>query len=240
MSKSLDQLREEIDSVDDQMHDLLMKRADLHDEVAALKSGAAPEKSRMRPGREAQILRRLYARHSGSLPFRAISQIWRQLLSASLAQQGRISVCIWGGEDVLPVWDMAREQYGLATNFTRSETARDALARVDSGASDLAVLAWRDEEAWWSTLPALKEDQPAGLQIIARLPFYSAPLRADAPALVGGRALVVAAFERERQRLRVGLQAKLQSPGRIADEVFYAKVYGDHPYAHPPEGDLES
>jgi chorismate mutase len=200
------------------MHDLLMQRADLHDEVAALKSGAAPEKSRMRPGREAQIMRRLFKRHRGSLSFRTIAQIWRQLLSASLAQQSRISVSVWGGDELLPVWDMAREQYGLSTAFFRAETARDALARVDSGVSDLAVLAWQDNEPWWQTLPTLKGDEPAGLQVIARLPFFAAPMQAGPAELAGGRALVVASFEREASGDDTTL-AVIEDPGGLPEEA---------------------
>ncbi len=47
-------------------------------------------------------------------------------------------------------------------------------------------------------------------------------------------------FERERQRLLVGLKAKEQNPGQVADEAFYKAIYGDHPYAHPTAGDLDS
>lgn len=45
-----------------------------------------------------------------------------------------------------------------------------------------------------------------------------------------------ASFERERSRTLTGIQQKLQSPGDLAADAFYTAVYGDHPYAHPPEG----
>jgi len=43
-------------------------------------------------------------------------------------------------------------------------------------------------------------------------------------------------FERERGRTLTGIKQKQQSPSAIADDAFYAAVYGDHPYAHAPEG----
>lgn len=48
------------------------------------------------------------------------------------------------------------------------------------------------------------------------------------------------AFERERKRALIGIQAKKQSPAAIANEVFYAALYNDHPYAKPSEGTEDS
>lgn len=44
------------------------------------------------------------------------------------------------------------------------------------------------------------------------------------------------ALERERGRLLTTIRHKQQAPGDIAADAFYAAIYGDHPYAHPPEG----
>ncbi len=43
-------------------------------------------------------------------------------------------------------------------------------------------------------------------------------------------------FERERQRLLVGLQQEDQQPGEVAEKAFYRALYGDHPYASPESG----
>jgi Predicted Zn-dependent peptidases len=45
-----------------------------------------------------------------------------------------------------------------------------------------------------------------------------------------------AAFERERNRALTVIKGKQQSPADLASDAFYASVYGDHPYAAPPEG----
>jgi len=47
-------------------------------------------------------------------------------------------------------------------------------------------------------------------------------------------------LDRERSRLMVALQAKKQSPGDIASDLFFRLTYGNHPYAHPTVGDAES
>ncbi|MFP5507276.1 MAG: M16 family metallopeptidase, partial [Gammaproteobacteria bacterium] len=47
-------------------------------------------------------------------------------------------------------------------------------------------------------------------------------------------------LERERARMRVALQHAQQQPGEVAEKAFYAALYGDHPYAAPPDGTAES
>ncbi|MFA5626326.1 MAG: pitrilysin family protein [Thiohalomonadaceae bacterium] len=48
------------------------------------------------------------------------------------------------------------------------------------------------------------------------------------------------AFERERQRVLIGLQAQEQNPAALADRAFYRALYGDHPYAQPISGTTQS
>ncbi len=45
-----------------------------------------------------------------------------------------------------------------------------------------------------------------------------------------------AGFERERNRMLVGLRQQEQSPGDIASKNFYKALYADHPYATDPSG----
>lgn len=44
------------------------------------------------------------------------------------------------------------------------------------------------------------------------------------------------AITRVKGNAMIGLRHKQQSPGRIAEDKFYASVYGDHPYGSPPDG----
>lgn len=48
------------------------------------------------------------------------------------------------------------------------------------------------------------------------------------------------AFERELNRMKVAVKARQQSPSAIASEAFYRAVFGDHPYAAPTAGTLET
>ncbi|MGM0541516.1 MAG: M16 family metallopeptidase [Pseudomonadota bacterium] len=49
-----------------------------------------------------------------------------------------------------------------------------------------------------------------------------------------------AIFERERNRVLVGLKRQQLAPSSIASKAFWAMLYGDHPYAHPVAGNVES
>lgn len=48
------------------------------------------------------------------------------------------------------------------------------------------------------------------------------------------------AFDRELERMKIGLKARKQSPSSIAAEVFMKNLYADHPYASPTGGTEES
>lgn len=47
-------------------------------------------------------------------------------------------------------------------------------------------------------------------------------------------------FEREKNRVLLGIQQKGEDPGEIAEIAFMNTIYGDHPYAHPVEGVKET
>ncbi len=48
------------------------------------------------------------------------------------------------------------------------------------------------------------------------------------------------AFERERNRMLIGLRSKKQSPAALAKDAYYEALYDQHPYARPSEGTEES
>ena len=165
----LQDLRAEIDAIDDKLHDLFMQRIELAAHVLTAK-GAGPI---MRPGREAEILRRLLDRHSGNLSFNVIAHIWRELISAFLRIEDQLKVVVYGGNDRIRIWDMARFHYGVVTNLTACRTARKALVAIAETPGMAGVLALDDDaqEPWWVTL---NSDFETGVRIVAGLPFLSA------------------------------------------------------------------
>jgi chorismate mutase/prephenate dehydratase len=185
---SLAELRAELDGLDDALHDLLMRRAAVVERVAGLNAhGKVP----FRPGREAAILRRLLARHTGRLPPRALVRLWRELFAATTSLQGQFSVTVSESDPAFAYTAAAREHFGALTPLRAHRSPAQAIGEVSGGAATAAVLPLPAEEeplpaAWWTTL--LHQDEPR-LHVVARLPFW-APRPEGAPQV---QALVVAA-----------------------------------------------
>jgi chorismate mutase / prephenate dehydratase len=172
-SSSLDSMRRQIDEVDDRLHDLLMRRAELVESVAGVKRSGrvAP----FRPGREAQILRRLVGRHRGRFPRPALVRIWRELLGGTVAMQAPLSVVVC--EDC---WELARDHFGSQAPMLGAPSADEAIVAVGEGRATVGVLPLPDEDAsdpWWLRLAADGEGKP---RIIARLPFGTVGNAVDA------------------------------------------------------------
>ncbi|MBK19396.1 MAG: chorismate mutase [Rhodospirillaceae bacterium] len=179
-SNNLDDLRSEIDTIDEALHDLIMRRAEV---VARIKDAKADESgSVFRPGREAEVLRRLVDRHSGPLASAVIVRVWRELMSAFVAMQGEFSIAVWDGEDPA-YWDIARDQFGSQTPLSRHATTRGVLQAVADGAATAGVLPMPqidEADPWWPLLGS--EVGGRQVRICARLPFVTGGNRRGAPA----------------------------------------------------------
>jgi chorismate mutase len=182
-------LRQEIDRIDDSIHALLMERAEIVGRVA---NEGAKGRVPLRPGREADILRRLLRNHRGNLPRLALARIWRELLAATTSMQGghRITVCETDPGNAFV--QIAREHFGALTPLRVHRSPAQAIGEVSSGTATAAVLPMPTEEeasgiAWWTAL--LHHDEPR-IHVVARLPFWAA--RPEGSPQV--EALVVAAI----------------------------------------------
>jgi chorismate mutase-like protein len=163
---SLDSLRAEIDTIDNTIHDLIMRRTAIVEHVRDLKK-KSPVK--IRPAREAQILYRLMARHRGPFPKREIARIWRELIVATLTFEGPFSLAVYGTGDVSGLVELARDQYGCFTPVARHRSAKSVVDSVRARKATLGILPFPkqgDRDPWLRHLA--QKDAP---RVIARLPF---------------------------------------------------------------------
>lgn len=212
---TLEALRAEINNLDDAMHDLLMRRAEVVHRLSA--SQAKPAGTVLRPGREAAILRRLLARHSGPLPRPALVRLWRELFASSIAQQGNFSVALPADPALAR---LAAEHFGVTTPQRQHPSLGAALAALAHRDASIAVLPWPREsdnaaEEWWTRFDG------AHLSVIARLPFVSErepPLEAAVislhPADPSGRDATLMRVEMPGEPSRSALAAHCGS-GRV-------------------------
>src|SRR3954451_22723262 len=171
---SLEVLRQEIDTIDEQVHRLLMARGDIIDRLIQVKQ-TQEIGSAFRPAREAEMMRRLVQRHRGILPLDTVESIWRVIISTFTYVQAPFSVHadVSVGESAMR--DSARFHFGFTVPFVAHFNAPAAVAAVAGSRGDLALVSATDTRTpWWIAL------EPRGApKIIARLPFVE---RADHPA----------------------------------------------------------
>ena len=171
---TLDDLRKEIDRIDETMHQLLMERGEIIDRLIAVKKSQETG-SAFRPAREADMMRRLVKRHKGILPLDTAESIWRVIISTFTYVQAPFSVHadLSAGDALMR--DSARFHFGFTVPFVPHMGAAAVVAAVSTSKGDLGLVpAVAAAGAWWSAL-----EFDAAPKIIARLPFVE---RADHPA----------------------------------------------------------
>ncbi|CAN5397562.1 chorismate mutase [soil metagenome] len=171
---SLEVLRQEIDSIDAQVHALLMARGDIIDRLISVKQ-TQEVGSAFRPAREADMMRRLVQRHRGILPIDTVESIWRVIIATFTYVQAPFSVHadLSLGESAMR--DSARFHFGFTVPYVAHFSAAAAVEAVAESKGDLALVsATSSRTPWWLELEA-----KGAPKIIARLPFIE---RADHPA----------------------------------------------------------
>ncbi|AGH98195.1 chorismate mutase [Micavibrio aeruginosavorus] len=188
MVDSVDDLRREIDDLDNNLHDLLMKRADL-----VKKIGEEKRRNKIQviqPDREAVMIRRLMDRHHGALPRHAVVRIWRELVGAVSLLQTDVKVIVCApDEQMTEAWDMAKNYFGSVVPMQKMTNPMNALSMVKEGEVTFAVLPWPDDQdpkPWWAYMRGESPEKIA--HIVASLPYGSG---VDSRTRPGFKALVV-------------------------------------------------
>ena len=214
---TLADLRGEIDRIDSAMHALLMERSQVIETLISIKKTQASG-SAFRPGREADIMKRLALSHKGLLPLDTVESVWRIIIATFTYVQANYSVHAdtSGGDPAMR--DSARFHFGFTVPFVTHEDARAVIRAVAESAGDLGIFRM-DQGAsagiWWRDL--IGADAP---KIIARLPFVERPnhpagtpvyciAKPLADAAVREIVLYAARVERWSENLRQGLAEHL-------------------------------
>ncbi len=173
-----------LEAIDRSIHDLVMRRAA---EIARTDRGAL---SQVSPAQQTLALRALLARHSGQLRPGALARLWRELVSGTLGSIQPAGISVYGGDDPVSYWDIARCHFGASAMLALAKSPLHVLQAVDEGRAGLGVLpdpAFEEEgPSWWGHLLSGLEDPP---RIVARLPVVLDPALPGAatPAYVIGR-----------------------------------------------------
>ncbi len=161
---SLDDVRQRIDAIDDQVLSLIAERAGLASSVAKAKRARGELSFGLRPAREAQILRRLLLAKDPSVSTEVVIGLWRQIMADSLARQGAFHISLWGGNNLVRTVELARIRFGAGVAIRGAARPDDAISAAKT-LGGVGVLALASTTPWWGKLLA----EPK-LNVFASLP----------------------------------------------------------------------
>ena len=217
---SLADLRRDIDRIDAAMHELLIERGEIIDQLIAVKK-TEETGSAFRPAREADMMRRLVRRHHGSLPLDTAESIWRVIISTFTYVQAPFAVHadLSAGDALMR--DSARFHFGFTVPFVAHMGAATVVEAVSGSEGDLGLVpafAIADAGPWWTAL-----EFTSAPKIIARLPFVERPDHPAAlPVFVVSRVAADAMVtETETWSMRVSgwSAAAVQALAELADVI---------------------
>ncbi|MBD9359138.1 M16 family metallopeptidase [Methylomonas fluvii] len=131
---------------------------------------------------------------------------------------------------------------GSARDEAQFGVAALTSALLDSGAGELSAddIAQRFESVGANYSAGVSEDMAwLAVRTLTEKALFDKAL-ATFETVLSKPAFNQADFEREKARTLAGLKHREESPGELAGIAFNKALYGDHPYAHPETGVVET
>jgi chorismate mutase / prephenate dehydratase len=135
--KTLNELRLNIDAIDDRLMEFLNQRAALVLDVGSLKAG---EKRDFHvPSREREIYERLISRNPGPFPNEGLKSVFREIISASLALEAPMKVAFFGPKATF-THQAALQQFGLSAELVPQKSIPAVFEEVEKGRAQYGVV----------------------------------------------------------------------------------------------------
>lgn len=128
--KTLEELRQGIDAVDDRILELLNERARFVLDVGRLKS--AQKREFHVPSRERQIYERLASANSGPFPNEGLKSVFREIISASLALEAPMKVAFLGPKATFSHL-AAMQHFGYSAELVPQKSIPAVFEEVEKG-----------------------------------------------------------------------------------------------------------
>jgi len=135
----LDALRQQIDAVDERIQALIAERAGLAQQVAVVKGGKGSAADFYRPEREVAVLRAVVARNKGPLTDEEMVRLFREIMSACLAQEEPMKVGYLGPEGTFSQ-SAVYKHFGHSVRALPLGMIDEVFHEVESGAADFGVV----------------------------------------------------------------------------------------------------
>ena len=137
---ALGSIRDRIDDIDRQIHELLNERARFAQQVGASKrSEGLSTADFYKPEREAQVLRQALERNKGPLRNEEIVRLFREIMSACLAQQEPLKVAFLGPEGTFSQQAVLKH-FGHSVRALPLPAIDEVFEEVQSGHADFGIV----------------------------------------------------------------------------------------------------
>lgn len=137
---TLEQLRQQIDSLDENIQKLLSARARCAQQVAEVKKAEDPAATVFyRPEREAQVLQKVMARNEGPLHPEEMARLFREIMSACLALEHPMKIAFLGPAGTF-TQTAALKHFGHSVATVPLATIDEVFREVEAGAVNYGVV----------------------------------------------------------------------------------------------------
>lgn len=135
----LSAMREQIDGIDREIQGLIAERALWARQVGRAKGNLAAAVDYYRPEREAQVLRRVVDRNDGPLSDEVLVRLFREIMSACLAQQEPLKIGYLGPEGTFSQ-QAVHKHFGHSAKGLPMATVEEVFDEVAAGHADFGVV----------------------------------------------------------------------------------------------------
>jgi chorismate mutase/prephenate dehydratase len=132
-------IRAHIDIIDARIHELLNERARFAQQVGISKTASGKAVDFYRPEREAQVLRKALERNRGPLRNEEIARLFREIMSACLAQQEPLKVAFLGPEGTFTQAAVLKH-FGSSVRALPLPAIDEVFREVEGGIADFGVV----------------------------------------------------------------------------------------------------
>jgi chorismate mutase/prephenate dehydratase len=165
---TLARIRQTIDELDAEMHRCLIERGTAIGTLIKVKGTSRPGAA-FRPGREADMMRRIVARHQGQLPLWTVEHIWREIITTFTRMQASFDVAVDQGVARDAMRDTARFLFGFTVALHGQPDALATINHIRESGTDLGLVSVEqpaEAGAWWRAL-----GRSSGPRIMALSPY---------------------------------------------------------------------
>ena len=135
----LAEIRKRINAIDERLQSLINERATIAQQVGVAKGELKSAVDYYRPEREAEVLRGVLERNAGPMRDEEMLRLFREIMSACLAQQEPLKIGFLGPEGTF-TQTAVYKHFGHSVRALPFHTIDEVFQEVESGAADFGVV----------------------------------------------------------------------------------------------------